>query len=445
MANNSPQVKQAAQLQAMADNSSYQKQQPIQKKENNTGLPDNLKTGMENLSGMSLDDVKVHRNSDKPAQLQAHAYAQGTDIHLGPGQEKHLPHEAWHVVQQKQGRVKPTMQMKGKVNINDDAGLEKEADVMGAKAAHQPELADVPEQDKESTTLKPASPVSQLFTAPPANPPHAGIRNGALNVAGAPVESHVTTIHGAPNDLVGTVPGANILGWQHILTVGASGAWVRFHLVNQQVGGLGNQANLVPASHATNHNAAWKSFETRIKNLAIAQTGIHVTVDVAYPAAAPGALPGTLAAVSHFYPTNISAWVYVWNPITHAYVLDPNQPNFAPFPLQPPAVAGVTDLTQQTNGWVKNTLMDGLLTDNQAQIFIDALRNGSAHVYRNNSNEPTPEMQLLDALDTVGTVDCIVEGYGGGNGRKRKRQEVSGAPLPQGSCIQVLNGAYVLP
>jgi hypothetical protein len=133
MANNSPQAKQAAQIQTMADNHSA-KQQPIQKNENNTGLPNNLKTGMENLSGYSMDDVKVHRNSDKPAQLNAHAYAQGTDIHLGPGQEQHLPHEAWHVVQQKQGRVKPTTQLKGKVNINDDAGLEKEADVMGARA-----------------------------------------------------------------------------------------------------------------------------------------------------------------------------------------------------------------------------------------------------------------------------------------------------------------------
>jgi len=111
-------------------------QQPIQKQEkaNNTGLPNNLKSGIENLSGYSMDDVKVHYNSDQPAQLNAHAYAQGTDIHLATGQEKHLPHEAWHVVQQKQGRVKPTMQMKDKVSINDDAGLEKEADIMGAKA-----------------------------------------------------------------------------------------------------------------------------------------------------------------------------------------------------------------------------------------------------------------------------------------------------------------------
>ena len=133
IANSSPQTKQAAQLQAMTNNHSAN-QQPIPKNENKKSLPDNLRTGMENLSGMSLDDVKVHRNSDKPAQLQAHAYAQGTDIYLGPGQEKHLSHEAWHVVQQKQGRVKPTMQMKNKVNINDDAKLESEADIMGAKS-----------------------------------------------------------------------------------------------------------------------------------------------------------------------------------------------------------------------------------------------------------------------------------------------------------------------
>lgn len=103
------------------------------KKENNSGLPTNLKAGVENLSGYSMDDVKVHRNSSKPSQLQAHAYAQGTDIHLGPGQEKHLAHEAWHVVQQKQGRVEgSSLQMK--TTINNDVGLENEADVMGAKA-----------------------------------------------------------------------------------------------------------------------------------------------------------------------------------------------------------------------------------------------------------------------------------------------------------------------
>lgn len=98
-----------------------------------TGLPDHLRNGIEHLSGLSMDDVKVHYNSPKPAQLSAHAYAQGTDIHLGSGQEKHLPHEAWHVVQQKQGRVRPTVRTGG-VNINDSIELENEATSKGNQA-----------------------------------------------------------------------------------------------------------------------------------------------------------------------------------------------------------------------------------------------------------------------------------------------------------------------
>jgi hypothetical protein len=106
-------------------------------RQNSTGLPDGLKSGIESMSGMSMDHVKVHYNSPQPAQLNAQAYAQGSDIHIAPGKETHLPHEAWHVVQQKQGRVKPTVQMAGGQQLNDDAGLEAEADVMGAKALGQ--------------------------------------------------------------------------------------------------------------------------------------------------------------------------------------------------------------------------------------------------------------------------------------------------------------------
>lgn len=101
-------------------------------KENHTGLPDFIKEGIENQSGISLDDVKVHYNSDKPAQLQALAYTKGTDIHVAPGQERHLTHEAWHVVQQKQGRVRPTSRIQG-VNINEDPALEREADTVQLK------------------------------------------------------------------------------------------------------------------------------------------------------------------------------------------------------------------------------------------------------------------------------------------------------------------------
>ncbi|WAC71468.1 DUF4157 domain-containing protein [Roseateles sp. SL47] len=104
---------------------------------NLTGMPDSLKSGLESMSGMDLSDVRVHTNSSQPAQLNALAYAQGNDIHLAPGQEQHLPHEAWHVVQQRQGRVAPTMEVGG-VPVNDDHSLESEADRMGDMASRGP-------------------------------------------------------------------------------------------------------------------------------------------------------------------------------------------------------------------------------------------------------------------------------------------------------------------
>jgi hypothetical protein len=124
------------------------RQETVQRKPNKTGLPDDLKLGLESLSGYSMDDVKVHYNSSRPAQVNARAFAQGNQIHLASGQEKHLPHEAWHVTQQKQGRVQPTMTFNGAA-INDDAGLEKEADVMGRKAVQQNYAFDSLPQNKD--------------------------------------------------------------------------------------------------------------------------------------------------------------------------------------------------------------------------------------------------------------------------------------------------------
>ncbi|MBO7413625.1 MAG: DUF4157 domain-containing protein [Fibrobacter sp.] len=114
----------------MTNNAAHRAEVP---RPNNTGMPDNLKFGIESLSGFSMDDVRVHYNSSRPATVQALAYTQGTDIHVAPGQEKHLPHEAWHVAQQMAGRVSPTTNING-MPVNVNAGLEHEADVMGEKA-----------------------------------------------------------------------------------------------------------------------------------------------------------------------------------------------------------------------------------------------------------------------------------------------------------------------
>jgi hypothetical protein len=141
---------------------------PVQLKENKTGLPDQLKSGVESLSGMFMDHVRVKYESQQPAQLGALAYAQGSQIHVGPGQEHHLPHEAWHLVQQADRRVKPDRERPilpyippevrpasttpsvtptlptppvtpiKATPISTDASLEREADIMGAKAAAKP-------------------------------------------------------------------------------------------------------------------------------------------------------------------------------------------------------------------------------------------------------------------------------------------------------------------
>jgi len=96
-------------------------------------LPTPLKVGIEKISGEDMSNVKVYYNSPRPRELNAHAYAQGNEIYLDVGQESHLPHEAWHVVQQKQGKVKSDGLIDGKA-VNTDETLEKEADIMGAKA-----------------------------------------------------------------------------------------------------------------------------------------------------------------------------------------------------------------------------------------------------------------------------------------------------------------------
>lgn len=116
--------------------------QPIQREaENQTGMPDNVKQRMEDSFGTDFSGVRVHPESSKAPEVGALAYTQGTDIHFAPGQFKPdtsagqqlLGHELTHVIQQAEGRVQPTTEIGG-MAVNDDIGLENEADILGANA-----------------------------------------------------------------------------------------------------------------------------------------------------------------------------------------------------------------------------------------------------------------------------------------------------------------------
>jgi len=96
-------------------------------------LPTALKKGMEQLTGLDLSQVKVHYQSIMPNLVLAHGYAQGDQIYLAQGQERHLPHELGHVVQQKWGMVQATTQVNG-IAVNDDPRLEQHATQLGNMA-----------------------------------------------------------------------------------------------------------------------------------------------------------------------------------------------------------------------------------------------------------------------------------------------------------------------
>lgn len=98
---------------------------------NLTGIPTQMKMDFEQRSGLSFDDVRVHYNSDKPKRIGALAYTQIPQVHIGPGQERHLRHELGHVVQQKQGIVRPDRESTLDTPINTDPLLERQADLWG--------------------------------------------------------------------------------------------------------------------------------------------------------------------------------------------------------------------------------------------------------------------------------------------------------------------------
>lgn len=274
---------------------------------NRTGLPDYLKAGIESLSDVDMSDVRVHYNSSHPAQLNALAYTQGTDIHLAPGQERHLPHEAWHVVQQKQGRVQPTFQLKGE-QINDDRGLEHEAEVMGARAltpvaqvrggsevkclaseTGDTLLVDEDAQPAESVQLRTLSGVlavqRKYELCPATDVQPIGCDHRAKTVRAKNIRGE--TLGAAANS-----PSVEPFGWSELKTAGHTLAntsghnshynAVRAHLMNGRLGGPGDEKwNLAPAPAQVNSLMS-AGPETAAKNLVDAGHTIWIETTVSY-------------------------------------------------------------------------------------------------------------------------------------------------------------------
>ncbi|NMM50761.1 eCIS core domain-containing protein [Marinigracilibium pacificum] len=138
----------------------------------NPSKSENVIQKMEASFGTSFSDVNVHKDSSEATNIGAKAFTRGSDVHFAPGQynpasksgQELIGHELAHVVQQRQGRVKPTTQVNG-TQINDNPTLEIEADEMGRKAV-QFKMANNFQDPDNSNQSNSNSTIVQRFEAP---------------------------------------------------------------------------------------------------------------------------------------------------------------------------------------------------------------------------------------------------------------------------------------
>lgn len=110
---------------------------PVQKKDSVNGISFSENETVKQLTDGAVDlhasGSKVETTSTSDSRLKdvgARSMAVGGNALIGDSRDR--GHEIWHLAQQHQGMVQPTTTVNNQP-VNDDPGLEKEADEMGAK------------------------------------------------------------------------------------------------------------------------------------------------------------------------------------------------------------------------------------------------------------------------------------------------------------------------
>lgn len=127
---------------------------------------------------------------------------------------------------QQQGRVKPAMQMKQGVPVNDDAGLEKEADVMGGKAL-QMKSYNTPVTVSEVITSSDLNDwgvvrrkLSGIAKGGSADSTIAGNVNSSLTALGLATGNSSMSAHMIPNRAGGAGDDSNVRPWDRAFETG---------------------------------------------------------------------------------------------------------------------------------------------------------------------------------------------------------------------------------
>jgi hypothetical protein len=136
------------------------------------------------------------------------------------------------------------------------------------------------------------------------------------------IERLTAFINRAPGD--GSPPSADPLGWSWcaeapLLPNGdPREGWVRFHLLNEHVGGIGKKVwNLIPVAQRINSGKKWRDFEDCMKAWA-AKGPVAYKTTIEYH---PPQLDTTLGVHrhQHKFPSRIRAAFRVWNATTGAW------------------------------------------------------------------------------------------------------------------------------
>lgn len=214
---------------------------------NSTGIPDRMKQDLESRSGLSFDDVRIHYNSGRPARFQSLAYTQGTNVYIAPGQEKHLRHELGHVIQQKQGLVRPAIRYENAL-LNNDPYLENQADRFAAGS-----FTGYP-SGSGTRRFDIIQPKTEVTYSPGYYDYNYDFKKGGFQnrvTVGREMEAWLD-----PND---PITGSSASGEAHVhmhLLHYLKNKWgssiIRGHLLNDHLGGLSVEENLFPISSNAN-------------------------------------------------------------------------------------------------------------------------------------------------------------------------------------------------
>lgn len=140
---------------------------PIQKKEDD--FSEELQMKANSTFGEDFSNISIHKNSSKAKDLGALAFTQGENIHFSPGEfnpqsqkgQELIGHEVAHVQQQRQNRVKPTIQTKNG-NLSDSPLLENEADEKGRQFANSKNFEFIQNKRISSTIRDTNAPIQML-------------------------------------------------------------------------------------------------------------------------------------------------------------------------------------------------------------------------------------------------------------------------------------------